>query len=109
MVQPNDDSSHDDFVPQAGDDEPITRGEYRRMIHVLIPRIESLEKLAFEDETDDNGRIIRPSLRSLISKVDRHIDVMCDWARWAKRVILLVPGAAAALVAFKAIMEMLPF
>lgn len=62
------------------DNEPVPRHEFNGLINLMVPRLERMERLCFEDEEH------RPSLETLITKVDTHINVLCTWARGIKYV-----------------------
>lgn len=85
---------------QPDDHEHITRGEWRRGLALMNNRLERLEKLCFQDEVDTmTGKVTRPSLATLMSRMDSHITVMCSWARMIKLIgATIVSCAAAALV-----------
>lgn len=83
----------DPRLAQPGDEEAVTRGEYRRLTNVVLTRLERIENLCFNDEPT------RPSLETLLAKADRHIDVICTWGRWLKWTVVGVGSFAAAFMA----------
>ncbi len=81
----------DEFIPMPGDDQPVTRGEWRRGIGLMTRRLERVERLCFNDELDEaTGKVARPSLDTLMKRVDAHITVMCSWARVFKLIVAAV-------------------
>lgn len=84
---------------QPGDDELITRGEHRRMVGILVERLERIESFCFEDLFAADGVTVeRPSLAHFVERADRHISVLCDISAAVKRVLrgLAFLGAAGA-------------
>lgn len=76
-----------------GEDFFVPRREFDGLINVVVPRLERIENLCFNDEEN------RPSLESIIRKIDLHITVMCDWARKLKWLVAAIGAFATSFMA----------
>lgn len=101
------DEVDDEFLPHPDDGEFITRGEYRRMSALVVRRLQRIEGLCFEDEKDEQGTVVRPSLDTFIKTGTRHIQTLCDYARAAKRVGALLTAGGATIAAVDQVLRVL--
>lgn len=90
----------ENVVPKRRLDDYVTRDEHERFGSLLIERVERIERFLFEDDRDETtGEVKRRSLAAFITKADRHIDVMCDWARLVKWTSVAIATFAGAILA----------
>lgn len=65
-------------VPERREgDQAVPRREFDALINIVIPRLARIEELCFDDSK-------RPSLQTIMLKLDNHLNVMCSWARGFK-------------------------
>lgn len=73
-------------------DQPVPRREFDKLIEIVIPRLARIEELCFDDTE-------RPSLQTVMTKLDTHLNVMCSWARGLKYVTVGLGTFATSFVA----------
>lgn len=74
-------------------EEPVPRREFDALINIVVPRLSRIEELCFHDQPS------RPSLATMMAKIDTHINVLCSWARGIKFVIVGLGTFSTAFVA----------
>lgn len=86
-VMPPEHSANDDF---------LTREEHERFGNLVLGRLQRIEGFLFDDEKDEAGNVKRASLKTFVEKADKHIEVLCSWARGVKIAALTIGSLAGA-------------